>query len=213
MSDYHEVRLPADVKRDITWKVLCEAYFQGLIPPGACTLDLGAGYCTFINNIACAKRFAVDQWKRLPEHAAPGVTAIVSSVTDLSQIPDRSVDFAFASNVFEHLTQSELSDVLRQLRVKLRPGGTLNILQPNYRYAYREYFDDYNHVAVYSHCSLGDFLTVNGFRVIESHPRFLPLTIKSRLPVWPILIRMYLAMPFKPLGKQMFLRAVVDTDA
>ena len=37
--------------------------------------------------------------------------------------------------------------------------------------------------------------------------RFLPLTVKSRLPVSPLLIRAYLASPVKPMGKQMLLRA------
>ena len=93
------------------------------------------------------------------------------------------------------------------LRRKLSPEGTLNILQPNYRYAYREYFDDYTHVAIYSHISLADFLTANGYQVIETRPRFLPLTIKSRWPVHPALIAAYLKSPIKPLAKQMFLRA------
>jgi hypothetical protein len=50
---------------------------------------------------------------------------------------------------------------------------------------------------------------VNGFRILECRPRFLPLTIQSRLPVWPALIRAYLASPIKPLAKQMFVRAAV----
>jgi hypothetical protein len=86
-------------------------------------------------------------------------------------------------------------------------SGTLNILQPNYRFAYREYFDDYTHVTVYSDRSLVDFLGAHGFRVLECYPRFLPLTIKSRFPVSPFLIRTYLRLPFKPMGKQMLIRA------
>ena len=43
--------------------------------------------------------------------------------------------------------------------------------------------------------------------MIEVRPRFLPLTVKSRLPVWPFLIGAYLASPVKPLGKQMLLVA------
>ncbi|MGA8578235.1 MAG: hypothetical protein WB579_06115, partial [Bryobacteraceae bacterium] len=109
-----------------------------------------------------------------------------------------------------HLTQSDFAVVLQQLLYKLKPGGTLNIVQPNYRFAYKEYFDDYTHVAVYSHLSLADFLAAHGFRVIDCQPRFLPLTVKSKLPVWRILIRMYLASPFKPLGKQMLVRAVAS---
>ena len=38
-------------------------------------------------------------------------------------------------------------------------------------------------------------------------PRFLPLTVKSRLPAWAPLIGLYLDSPFKPLGKQMLVRA------
>ena len=55
--------------------------------------------------------------------------------------------------------------------------------------------------------SLCDFLDAHGFDVIECQPRFLPLTVKSRLPVSPALIRLYLSSPWKPLGKQMLLRA------
>ena len=43
--------------------------------------------------------------------------------------------------------------------------------------------------------------------VLDVQPRFLPLTVKSRLPVWPPLIGAYLKSPVKPLGKQMLVRA------
>jgi hypothetical protein len=76
--------------------------------------------------------------------------------------------------------------------------------------AYREYFDDYTHVSVFSHVSLADFLRVNGFDLLEIRPRFLPLTVKSRLPVLPWLIKAYLASPIKPMAKQMLIRAGVS---
>ncbi|HYK60695.1 MAG TPA: hypothetical protein VEV85_14780, partial [Bryobacteraceae bacterium] len=126
---------------------------------------------------------------------------------DLSFLAPSSVNFAFASNLFEHITQNEFASILRQLKTALAKDGTLNILQPNYFYAYREYFDDYTHVTVYSHTSICDFLNANGYNVLDCQPRFLPLTVKSRLPVSPLLIRLYLALPWKPMGKQMFIRA------
>jgi hypothetical protein len=85
--------------------------------------------------------------------------------------------------------------------------GTLNLLQPNYRYPYREYFDHYTHVLVFSHASIADFLESNGFSMLEIRPRFLPLTVKSRLPVSPWLIKAYIASPIKPFAKQMLIRA------
>ena len=138
--------------------------------------------------------------------AVPLLT-VVGSVTELGFLDDGAVDFAFASNLFEHLRQEEFATVLEALRWKLALAGTLTILQPNYRFAYREYFDDYTHIAVYSHISLCDFLIANDYEILDAKPRFLPLTIKSRLPVSPLLIRAYLASPVKPGGKQMLIRA------
>ena len=118
------------------------------------------------------------------------------------------LDLVLASNVFEHLERNDLLVTLAQIRRKLKPQGSLVALQPNYRFAYREYFDDYTHVAVFSDRSLGDLLEAEGFRVVERRPRFLPLAVESRLPVHSALIRLYLSSPWKPLGKQMLLRAV-----
>jgi hypothetical protein len=132
----------------------------------------------------------------------------VGDVTDLSFLESSSIDFTFASNLFEHLSQNDFASVLWQLKRILASDGTLNLLQPNYYYASREYFDDYTHRTIYSHTSICDFLEAHGYRVIECKPRFLPLTIKSRLPVSPLLIRLYLHSPWKPLGGQMFIRAV-----
>jgi SAM-dependent methyltransferase len=191
----------------VLWRTLWRHHFRAIVPPSACVLDLGCGYGEFINSVEARRRIALDSWEGFPAFVAPGVEAIVASVTNLDRLEDGVVDFAFASNLFEHLTQADFATTLAALRRKLSPRGTLNILQPNYRYAYREYFDDYTHVSIYSHVSLADFLQANGYKVVESRPRFLPLTVKSRLPVHPALIAAYLKSPIKPLAKQMFLRA------
>ena len=209
---YHGSRLAPDARRDKVWKALWWHFFRHRIGPGDCVLDLGCGYGEFINTVAARRRIGLDQWPGIARHLAPGVEPLVAPATDLSGIADGSVDQAFASNLFEHLPQPEFADVLAQLRAKLSARGRLTIVQPNYRYAYREYFDDYTHVAIYSHVSLVDFLAANGWEAIEVRPRFLPLTVKSRLPVSSLLIAAYLKSPFKPLGKQMLVvaRPVAD---
>lgn len=206
-NGYHDSRLAHDGRRDTVWRALWLYYFRKDVPADGCVLDLGCGYGEFINNVTARRRIGLDLWEGIRTHLAPGVEPMIASVTDLSGLDDCSVDFAFASNLFEHISQDALVAVLAQLRAKLTDGGTLTMLQPNYRYAYREYFDDYTHVAIYSHISLADLLVANGWDVIDVKPRFLPLTIKSRMPVFPWLIRLYLALPFKPMGKQMLLRA------
>jgi SAM-dependent methyltransferase len=207
---YHQTRLSFDPRRDAVWRSLWRFYFRKLISPNDCVLDLGCGYGDFINNVVARRRIAIDSWEGFLGYVDQNIERVVGSVTDLNFIEEGAIDFAFASNLFEHLSKTDFAYVLEMLRRKLAFGGTLNILQPNYRYAYREYFDDYTHISVFSHISLTDFLGANGFEVLEISPRFLPLTVKSRLPVSPWLIRAYLASPIKPLAKQMLIRAAVS---
>ena len=210
MEGYHQTRLSFNPKRDAVWKSLWRFYFSKLISPNDCVLDLGCGYGNFINNVIARRRIAIDSWEGFPAYVDPQIERVVGNVTNLDSIEEGTIDFAFASNLFEHLTKTDFACVLQMLRRKLATGGTLNILQPNYRYAYREYFDDYTHTSVFSHISLSDFLRANGFDVLEMCPRFLPLTVNSQLPVSPWLIRAYLASPIKPLAKQMLIRAGVS---
>ncbi len=209
-SGYHRSRLTPDAKRDIVWQALWKFYFSRLVPADGCVLDLGCGYGNFINNVVAKRRIAIDSWPEFPRYIERGIETIVGNVTDLSGVPDGVVDFSFASNLFEHVSQTDFGKVLANLRRKLSARGTLTILQPNYRYAYREYFDDYTHVAVYSHVSMADFLAANGYEVFATVPRFMPLSVKSRLPVSPMLVAAYLASPIKLFGKQMLIRAKIN---
>ena len=206
-AGYHEARLPADARRDVLWQALWRYYFSRIVRPGDCVLDLGAGYGNFINAVVARRRIAVDAWPGFCTHLAEGVEGHVTPVTELGAVEDGSVDFAFASNLFEHLVQADLVTTLQALAPKLTATGTLTIVQPNYRYAYREYFDDFDHKAVYSHVSLRQLLESQGWDVFHVEPRFMPLTLKSSMPVRPWLIRLWLASPYKFRGKQMLLRA------
>jgi hypothetical protein len=205
---YHQTRLPYDHRREILWRALWKFHFSRYITSSDCVLELGCGYADFINNVQTRRRIALDSWPGFMKYLAKDVEGHIGDATDLSFLERASVDFAFASNVFEHLTKESFSSVLSQLSEKLTSRGKLAILQPNYRYAYKEYFDDYTHVSVYSHESLCDFLAAHNYQVIECVPRFMPLTVKNRkMIVSESLIRLYLSLPIKPLGKQMFVLA------
>jgi predicted SAM-dependent methyltransferase len=141
------------------------------------------------------------------QHLEAGVEGLVTRINQLEGIADNSVDYVFASNCFEHVTQMELVECLAQLRRKMKPGATLTIVQPNFKYCAREYFDDYTHVSIYTEKGLSDLLAANGFKIVRCLPRFLPFSIKGSLPVHPWLIRLYLMIPFKPLAKQMLISA------
>jgi SAM-dependent methyltransferase len=205
---YHTTRLPYDQRREVLWRALWKFHFSKYCASSDCVLELGCGYAHFINNVQARRRIALDSWPGFLSHLSEGVEGHVGNVSDLSFLQDHSVDFAFASNLFEHLTQVEFGFVLNELSRKLTDRGKLAIVQPNYRFAFKEYFDDYTHVSVYSHESMSDFLAANGYQVVECIPRFMPLTVKDRrMIVSGSLIRFYLALPIKPLGKQMFVLA------
>jgi ubiquinone/menaquinone biosynthesis C-methylase UbiE len=186
--------------------VLAE-YIQKDIKPDARLLDLGAGYCFFINTIRAGKKHAVDQFDELKAYAAPDVQAHVGSCTDLHVFADDYFDVVFASNLFEHLSRPELEQTLAEIKRVLKVGGALIVLQPNFRYAYREYFDDYTHVAIFTEKSLADLLVVHDFKIKKNVARLVPFTADSPLPVIKALLRWYLRSPFRPLAKQMYIVA------
>jgi SAM-dependent methyltransferase len=209
IASYHDVRFTSDPRRRVLGRALWRYYFSRQIAADDCVLDMGCGYGAFINEVVARRRIALDCWPEFIKYLQPGVEAIVGSAAEVGSLVKGHVDFALASNLFEHLTKLELTRSLEGLRGLLHPKGTLTVIQPNFAYAFREYFDDYTHISIYTHVGLSDLISANGFEVIEVQPRFLPFSIKSGLPVTETLIRVYLALPIKPLGKQMLIRARV----
>ncbi|MCS6836458.1 MAG: methyltransferase domain-containing protein [Anaerolineae bacterium] len=204
---YFESRFTPSAERDGIWREIA-AYLQArYIPASAAVLDMGAGYCSFINHVRAAQRFALDLFPQVGQYAALGVEALVGSCTNLSRFADTSLDVVFASNLLEHLTRPDIEATLNEVRRVLRFGGYLILIQPNFRYCSREYFDDYTHLQIFTHVSLSDWLTAVGLRVVQQEPRFLPFSFKSRLPKWPWLARLYLRLPYRPLAKQMLIVA------
>jgi SAM-dependent methyltransferase len=203
---YFSSRLTGDPARARLWKVLCQ-YLQRDIPGGAVVLELGGGYCHFINNVRAAKKHVVDLYEGIRSAASPDVTTHIQSCTNLSPFSSESVDVVFASNLFEHLTREQLELTLSEVLRVLRPGGRLLIIQPNFKYAFRNYFDDYTHLQIFTEESLKDLLTVSGFVVKRVVARFLPFSVKSGGPKWSWLLRVYLASPWRPLAGQMYLVA------
>jgi len=170
-------------------------------------LELGAGYCEFINSIQAARKVAVDISETVRQAAKGDVEAHVGSCTRLDFAAADSMDVIFASNLFEHLQLSEVQRTLGEVRRVLKPGGKLLVIQPNFRYSYRDYFDDYTHVTIFTDRSLSDVIAAAGLEIVKVTPKFIPFSLKSRLPVVPFLIRLYLRSPVRPFAGQMLIVA------
>jgi SAM-dependent methyltransferase len=109
---YHQTRLSFDPRRAVVWESLWRFHFCKLISPDDCVLDLGCGYGNFINNVIARHRIAVDSWEGFIKYVDSDVERVVGSVTDLDFIENGVVDFAFASNLFEHISQDAFARVL-----------------------------------------------------------------------------------------------------
>jgi SAM-dependent methyltransferase len=204
-EQYFAVRYTFDPGRQAVWRAIC-GYLERTLALGGDVLELGAGYCDFINQVRASSRCAVDLNPQSSRYCAPGVRFVCADVTDLPLCGGR-FDVAFASNLLEHLTAEQAVRALRQVSRVLRPGGRLVLVQPNYYYAYRSYWDDFTHVRAYTHVSLPDLLSAHGYAVDRVEKRFLPLTFRGRLPRSYLLTRAYLGLPWRPLAGQMLVAA------
>ena len=208
---YHDVHHTADPNRPIVWGVLNE-YLSVWIPPDTRVLEIGAGYCDWINGVRAASRVAVDVWPELPRFAAPGVEAKVLDVaTDLRSLGAGEFGAVLASNILEHFDPDAAARVVEDVSALLVSGGRFVIIQPNFRYAYRRYFDDYTHRSIFTDVSLSTLLRSRGFHIERCMPRFLPYSMKgARTVIRPWLVRAYLRSPFKPRAGQMLIVARKD---
>jgi ubiquinone/menaquinone biosynthesis C-methylase UbiE len=195
------------------WNVLVEEFLQRRVPTDAVVADIGGGYCEFINAVRCQKKYVVDLNPDVRSYANPDVEIIMSHANEISALPDASLDVAFASNFFEHLPSKEvLFEVLAEIRRVLKRSGKLLIIQPNIKYAYREYWDFIDHHLPLTENSLGEALIATGYRVAECIPRFLPFSVSSSPSKSPKLLRLYLKMPlaWRLFGKQTFMVGVKE---
>jgi len=200
-EQYFAVRYTPDPSRRRVWKAIC-AYLMPEIPARGTVVELGAGYCDFINQVSAGKKHAVDIHREVQEFCNADVQFHCTAVERM-RFRKESIDVFFASNLFEHLDDRKLDTTLGRIMMALKRGGRLILLQPNYRYSYKRYWDDFTHVKAFSHVSLADLLASKGFRVRRVEKRFLPFTFKSSIPKTYGLVRLYLALPWRPFAGQM----------
>ena len=208
---YHSVHLTEEPTRALVWEVIAD-HLRPWVPENAHVLEIGAGYCCWINAVRASRRVAVDMWADLPRHAGAGVEPIVMDASSkLGTLGRDAFDVVLASNVLEHFEPAVVPSIVVDIASVLRRGGRLIVVQPNFRHAYRQYFDDYTHRSVFTDVSLPTLLRAHGFRIERVVPKFLPYSMRgSRLPITRWAVRAYLRSPFKPRAGQMLVIASKD---
>jgi SAM-dependent methyltransferase len=193
------------------WKTLCQYFFSRYVRPTDTVVDVGAGYCEFINHIPGSRKIAIDLNPDVRRFAAPGVEVINEPCTNLASLPADSANVVFMSNFLEHLPTKEMViNTLAEAKRILVSGGRLMILQPNIRFVGHEYWDFIDHHTPLTDRSLVEALENLDMDIELLIPRFLPYTTKSAMPKATFFVRLYLMVPiaWHILGKQAFVIAV-----
>jgi ubiquinone/menaquinone biosynthesis C-methylase UbiE len=167
-------------------------------------LDPAAGRGEFLRHVTAEERWAVDLADQYKKWSEEGIKFSEGDFFDVD-LPRDYFDGVFVSNLLEHLPSVEgIQDFLKRVRAVLRPGGKVVIMGPNFSHCYREYFDFMDHKIPLTEKSVAEHLAAAGFTIESITPQFLPYTFTGRLPAFPFLVDLYLAMPFawRVLGKQ-----------
>jgi ubiquinone/menaquinone biosynthesis C-methylase UbiE len=192
------------------WKVLCAEFFSQFVSTTNTVVDIGAGYCEFINNIDCHKKIAIDLNPDVKKFANEEVEVINESCMAMHSLADNSVDIVFMSNFLEHLlNKQQVFETLQEAKRILKVGGKILILQPNIRFLPNNYWDFFDHHTPLSDRSLVEVLEALDMTIVKNYPRFLPYTTKSKLPKGIFFIKLYLKLPWvwPFFGKQAFIVA------
>jgi SAM-dependent methyltransferase len=198
---YHHIRFTQDPSRAVVWKAVGR-YVQKFLLEDEATLELGAGYGEFSRFIRAKEKWALDVNPELASYWPHDVRPLIQSALVGLPFAPASLGNVIASNFFEHFLIEECRLILEEVRRVLIPGGRLLIVQPNFRLEPGRYYDDYTHKTPFTDVGFADFLRSLGWRIRHEEPRFLPFTMKSRLPKWGWLVQFYLALPYRPAAGQ-----------
>jgi SAM-dependent methyltransferase len=200
------------IAKNRLWKVLVDQFLQKYINKNSTVLDIGGGYCEFINQVQAKEKYLIDLNPDSQNFADANVKVMHINILEKQsreRLPENYFDRIFISNFFEHLqSKEELIGVLSFCFDYLKPGGALLVIQPNFKYSFKEYYDFIDHQLPITDASLKEAMQAVGFAIDELIPKFLPFSTKGR-PASATLLKIYLKLPFLwlILGGQMFIKA------
>ncbi|KKQ01652.1 MAG: Methylase involved in ubiquinone/menaquinone biosynthesis [Candidatus Roizmanbacteria bacterium GW2011_GWA2_36_23] len=207
ITDIYKNRFTELKERNTIWRILTRDFFQKYIDRRTSVLEVGCGYGEFINNILAKKKFAVDINPDSKKYLSNKITFFKSSSTHINRIKRSQMEVIFVSNFFEHLDRKQIVKTIKEFNRILKSKGRVLVLQPNIRLLTKDYWMFFDHITAVDDRALEEIFAVYGFRLEKRIFRFLPYTTKSIIPKHPLLIKLYLKIPFlwNILGKQSFL--------
>ena len=181
--------------RQRVWIILAR-FFSQWVSRDSEVLDLGCGWCEFINSVQCRRKFGMDLNPDVKSFANPDVRILEQDCSTPWVVDRESLDVVFTSNFLEHLpSKAAVQDTLLQAHHALKPGGIFLAMGPNIRYVSGAYWDFFDHYVPLTELSLSEILQKCGFDVQLKLARFLPYTMSNgrQYPLW--MLRIYLSFP------------------
>jgi SAM-dependent methyltransferase len=184
--------------RQKVWAVLSQ-FFSRWIAPESAVLDLGCGWCEFINAVKCGRKFGMDLNPDAKRFANADVRILEQDCSTRWELDQESLDAVFTSNFLEHLpTKLGAEKALLEAHRTIKPGGHFICDGAEYPVCF------FDHHVPLTELSLSEILQKCGFDVEFCRARFLPYTMSRgrQYPVW--MLRAYLSCPFlwRIAGKQ-----------
>lgn len=173
-------------------------------------IDVGCGKGEFITQVQAKSKFAIDLDPNAGSFLHSGISFIHGTHKSLSNFERQTIDVIWASNFVEHLEMQEVDSFLEECHRILNrsvSSGYLILMQPNFKYSFKNYFDDFTHKTIFTDVSLRSLLNSHGFKVVKCERKFLPYSLNSRKAFFSPLIRIYLKSRIRIFGGQMLIIA------
>jgi SAM-dependent methyltransferase len=140
-------------------------------------IDFGCGGGYLLNNIDCSRKIGIE----INEHAAQHAKSLgIEVYNDLDKLNDEIADVIISNHALEHVERP--LDTIKQLKNKLKSGGTIIVTVPCESIHYKYEKDDINrHLYTWSPMNLGHLFDQAGYTVIESKAyryKWFPLSMK-----------------------------------
>jgi len=148
-------------------------------------------------------KYAIDINPDVKKYAAKSVKTIVDDVANLEKhFSKESVSIFWMGSFLEHISKDNIRDLFQMEYKLLEPGGELWILTPNIKYTGGQYWDFFDHITPLTEKALMEVGMECGYRVKKCITKFLPYTVKSRMPTASWLVKLYLKL--MPLSGMVF---------
>jgi 2-polyprenyl-3-methyl-5-hydroxy-6-metoxy-1,4-benzoquinol methylase len=209
--EYFKVHLAPSNVRMIAWEELLKYLRRFVDIDNKDILDAGCGRGELLSCLAQIARVTGVDLVIDPRLEESGYEVIQGSIISFPA-SNRNFDIVFASNLLEHLEFEQVKIALLKFREVLTMNGHLVILQPNFRFSFRHYFDDYTHKTIFTEKSLSRLLEANGFSIIRVWPKLLPYSVESVSKNVPqfivrLAVKVYLKSWLRPRAGQMLIIA------